>query len=143
MSIETLLAEREIYRQLVHFARAMDERDWDTLAGITAEEIQADFGSGEIVGVKAVIALIRSYLDNCGTSQHLLGNILIDVDGDVATSESYVSDMHLPRDESRDIHFRTLGNYSDRWVKRDGCWVMTSRIKNNRALMGSMGVFRK
>ena len=29
MELETLLAERAIYRQLVRFAQAMDERDWE------------------------------------------------------------------------------------------------------------------
>lgn len=139
--IETLLAEREIYRQLVRFARAMDERDWDTLAAISAADIRAEFGTGEVVGVDALVDLIRSYLDNCGTTQHLLGNVLIDVAGDTAKSESYVSDMHLAKDERRDIRFRTLGNYSDSWVRRDGQWLLCRRVKNNRATVGSMEVF--
>ena len=141
VTIETLYAEREIYRQLVRFARAMDDRDWGALAEIAADEICAEFGTGEVAGAEAVIQLIRSYLDNCGTTQHMLGNVLIDVDGDMASSECYVSDMHLAKDERRDIQFRTLGKYSDTWVKRDGQWLLCKRVKNNRALMGTMDVF--
>lgn len=141
MDIQTLLAEREIYRQLVRFARGMDERDWDVLAAISTGDICAEFGTGEVVGSDAVVSVIRSYLDNCGTTQHLLGNVLIDVEGDTATSESYVSDMHLAKDEQRDIQFRTLGNYSDSWVRRDGQWLLSKRVKNNRALLGTMDVF--
>ena len=66
MDIETLIAEREIYRQLVHFARAMDERNWDALAAIVTDDIRAEFGTGEVVGAEAVAGLIRSYPDNCG-----------------------------------------------------------------------------
>ena len=142
VNIESLFAEREIYRQLVRFARGMDERDWGVLAEIATDDIRAEFGTGEIAGAEAVIGVIRSYLDNCGTTQHLLGNVLINVEGDSATSESYVSDMHLAKDEQRDIQFRTLGNYSDTWVKRDGQWLLCERVKNNRALVGTMDVFR-
>lgn len=142
MNIETLIAEREIYRQLVIFARAMDDRDWDTIQSITTGDLKAEFGMGEIQGNVAVIEFIRSFLDNCGTTQHILGNILIDVDGDKATSESYVSDMHLSKDTTKDIDFRTLGNYFDQWSKIDGSWLMTHRIKDNRATVGSLDVFK-
>ena len=39
MDITELLAEREIYRGLVQFARAMDERDWQLIEGLTTEDI--------------------------------------------------------------------------------------------------------
>ena len=142
MKLEELIAERDIYRQLVKFARAMDERDWESIKSITADDIKAEFGMGEIQGSTAVIDFMRSFLDNCGITQHLLGNIIIDVVGDKATSQSYVSDMHLSKDPANDSHFRTLGDYSDKWSKVDGTWIMTHRVKDNRASMGSMDVFK-
>jgi hypothetical protein len=63
-------------------------------------------------------------------------------DGNTATSESYVSDMHLSKDSSLDMSFRTLGNYSDTGVKIDGKWRMSKRIKHNRAALGTMSVFK-
>lgn len=141
MNLEILLCETQIQRQLIRMARAMDEREWGTIESIVTPDIHANFGTGDIRGCSAVIDLIRSYLDNCGTTQHLLGNILIEVDGDTATSESYVSDMHLAKDSSLDISFRTLGNYSDTWVKIDNQWRMAKRMKDNRATLGTMSVF--
>lgn len=142
MNIEDLFAEREIQRQLIAFARAMDNRDWEAIEAITSEDIRADFGLGEIQGRSSLIELIRSFLDNCGETQHLLGNFVIEVTGDTATSEAYVSDMHLDKDNSDSVSFRTLGNYSDTWEKVDGAWIMTRRIKDNRATIGSMEVFK-
>lgn len=141
MDIEQLIAERAIYRQLVRFARAMDARDWDTIRAITTAQTRANLGTGEIVGDEAIIALIRSFLDNCGTTQHLLGNVIIEVDGDRATSEAYVADMHLGRQEQEQLQFRTLGNYSDSWIRRDGTWYLASRRKDNRAIVGTLAVF--
>jgi hypothetical protein len=39
--------------------------------------------------------LLRSYLDKCGHTQHLIGNVLIEIGGDTATSRAYVADTHL------------------------------------------------
>lgn len=142
MNIENLVAERDIQRQLISFARAMDNHDYDAMRSITAKNIKANLGTGEINGCEEVIELIRSFLSNCGVTQHLLGNIIIDVNGNTATSEAYVADLHLGKDQKENISFRTLGNYEDKWKKVDGIWLLTHRIKNNRATMGSMDVFK-
>ena len=63
----------------------------------------------------AVIGCIRHYLDKCGPTQHLLGNLLVEVDGDHATSQCYVSDMHLGTGDKAHVTFSTLGDYHDQW----------------------------
>lgn len=141
MDLQTLLDERGIYRQLNRFARAMDRRDWTTLAAIAATDIEADLGTGPLSGSEAVIDLIRQYLDNCGTTQHLIGNVMIEVNGEEASSEAYVCDLHLASDDNPDLQFRTLGNYRDRWLRINGDWRLTARHKDNRAIAGSMAVF--
>ena len=141
MDIEDLLAEREIYRNLVQFAQAMDDRNWSLLDQITTEDIAADLGTGNVSGRADMIALMRQFLDQCGTTQHLLGNVLIDVDGDTARSQTYVADMHLGGEGIEDITFRTLGRYLDKWRKVDGRWLICERVKENRATVGSLAVF--
>lgn len=140
IDLETLMAERAIHRQLVAFARAMDERDWQAMDGITSDDIRADVGAGELLGRQAFVDNMRSFLDDCGPTQHLLGNILIEVDGADATTRAYVSDMHLGTGEMADMTFRTLGDYHDRWQKRGENWIMVERVKHNRGLIGSMQV---
>jgi ketosteroid isomerase-like protein len=139
-TLEELLAEREIYRAIVRFARAMDERDWDALAALTTADVSADLGTGPLRGTQQIIQVIRSYLDACGPTQHLLGNVLIDVDGDSATSRCYVSDMHLGAGDAEGLTFSTLGDYHDRWRREDGGWRMCHRTKLNRAHVGSFRV---
>ncbi len=94
-ALTLLLDERAIERALILFARAMDERDWSTMAAILTHDAFGDFGTGPLAGSAAIIELIRSYLDNCGPTQHLLGNVIVEVDGDTATSLAYVRDIHL------------------------------------------------
>ena len=141
MDIADLLAEREIYRNLVQFAQAMDDRNWTLLDDVTTADIAADLGTGRLSGRADMVAVMRQFLDQCGTTQHMLGNVLIDINGDTARSQAYVADMHLGGDGNDDITFRTLGRYLDKWRKVDGRWLMCERVKENRATVGSLAVF--
>ena len=140
MTLDDLLAERAITRALVKFARAMDERDWAALDALTTEDMTADVGTGPLEGRAALVENMRAFLDDCGPTQHLLGNVLIEVDGDDATSRAYVADLHLGQGELRNETFRTLGDYHDRWRRIDGQWRIVHRTKLNRGVLGSFEV---
>lgn len=140
MDLELLLAERDIQRALVRIARAMDERDWAALEQLLLPDATADLGLGPIAGGAEIVRFIRTFLDACGSTQHLLGNLLVEVDGDRATSRSYVSDMHKGAAEKSHLSFSTLGDYHDRWRKVDGKWHLSHRTKLNRAHLGDISV---
>lgn len=140
MDLETLIAEREITRAIHRFARAMDERDWGALDTVMTEDATADLGMGALRGRANIVAFIRSFLDECGPTQHLIGNLVVDVDGDRATSRCYVRDMHKGAGSRAHLDFSTLGEYHDRWIRRNGTWWMTHRHKLNHAHLGSIEV---
>jgi hypothetical protein len=139
--IALLMDERAIGRALSNFARAMDARDWAAAKAILSDVATAELGTGPLKDPDAIIACIRHYLDDCGPTQHLLGNLLIDIDGDVAESRCYVSDMHLGAGDKRALSFVTLGDYHDRWQRIDGQWRLTHRTKQNNGHLGSFEVF--
>ncbi len=118
----------------------MDERDWATVEEVLTEGATADMGLGLVQGRSAVIAFIRSFLDDCGPTQHLLGNLVVDVDGDQAFSRCYVSDLHKGSGEKSHLTFSTLGEYHDRWRRQDGRWWIVHRTKLNRAHLGAIEV---
>jgi ketosteroid isomerase-like protein len=139
--LQRLCDERDIQRALTLFARAMDDRDWTAMAEILADDAEGDFGTGRLYGSAAIIELIRGYLDSCGPTQHLLGNVVMDVEGDTAFSRAYIRDVHLRADADPSARFYTLGDYNDTWRKADGTWRLTERIKANRAHVGSLDTF--
>ncbi|GAB2651582.1 nuclear transport factor 2 family protein [Prescottella soli] len=132
--------EREIYRSIVRFARAMDQRDWAEIETIAAEDMEADLGTGRLGSRREMIALTRSFLDDCGPTQHLVGNVLIDIDGDTARSRAYVADMHLGTGELEGKFFRTIGDYHDEWRRTVDGWRMVRRTKHNRGHLGDYAV---
>ena len=59
---------------------------------------------------------------------HQVTNILIEVDGDRAGSESYVTARLWNRSESGEIiQLVAVGRYVDRWSRRDGIWAIDHR----------------
>lgn len=137
MTLDNLLAEREITRALTRIARAMDDRDWAALDDLVLADATADLGTGELRDRAELVTTIRAFLDECGPTQHLLGNVLVDVDGDTATSRAYVSDLHVGSGDRADLTFRTLGDYHDTWVRHGDAWRLARRVKHNRGHVGS------
>jgi 3-phenylpropionate/cinnamic acid dioxygenase small subunit len=134
--LQSLPDERDIERALYRAARAMDDHDWETLAAVIAEDAVGDLGTGRLNGGAAIIRVTRDFLDSCGPTQHLLGNVVVDVTGDTAVSRAYVHDLHLSTDLSQ--RFYTIGEYRDTWQRRGDRWRIVERVKANRAYVGSI-----
>lgn len=120
MSLETLLIEREIAQGFGRYARALDRREWALLDSVFAADVQADYNDGEyrVEGRQALVAMIRSHLDGCGPSQHLLGNVTVELRGEQVESGCYIRAAHRGVGARAALTFETLGEYLVRW-RRD------------------------
>lgn len=67
--------DREIYRNIVQIARAMDERAWTTIETLVIPEATGDVGNGQWNSAAEILVLLRSFPDECGPTQHLIGNV--------------------------------------------------------------------
>lgn len=139
-ALELLLTERTLWRALTGVASAMDRRDWPALDAIVAADVTADLGTGELQGRAQMVAVMRSFLDACGPTQHLLGNFTAEISGANASTCVYVSDRHVGAGDKSDLTLSTLGEYHDEWQRRDGRWWLVRRVKQNHAVLGSFEV---
>ncbi|OCC25479.1 DUF4440 domain-containing protein [Croceicoccus estronivorus] len=127
-TLQALLDEREITRGLSRFARILDTKSWDDLGDVFAHDLTFDYGTGgEQQGIETLRTLMRSFLDKCGGTQHLLGSILIDVDGDRATSRAYVQARHQRVDDHTGPVVDSNGEYVDQWMRRPEGWRIVRR----------------
>jgi len=123
-----LLDEREIVRGLSRFARILDNKQWDRLGDVFADDICFDYGTGgDQHGMAALRANMRRFLDRCGGTQHLIGSILVDVEGDRATSRAYVQARHQRADDPAGPIFDSNGEYVDQWERRAEGWRIIRR----------------
>jgi hypothetical protein len=61
------------------------------------------------------------------TTHHMIGNIIIDLDGDRAGSETYwCATLRIPKD-GKVFDYRGVGRYVDTFEYRDGRWAIVHR----------------
>jgi hypothetical protein len=128
--IDAMLDKHEIYEVLMRYCRGVDRTDADLIESTFHPDAVDEHGTVVERGAPAIAARIVESLRTNGstTSMHLVGNVLIDLQGDVAFSESYfVSMQQLVRDE-RDYTRHRGGRYVDRLERRGGEWRIAHRV---------------
>lgn len=90
-----------------------------------------DRGEGLFVGAAAEMArlAIEQLRTRYEVSQHFVGNVLVELDGDAAHGESYFQAYHRyrPRDGEASLEVIMAGRYLDRFERRAGVWKIAHR----------------
>ena len=131
---------RQIVAVLDRYAEALDSRRWALLDDVFAPDVEYDFGAWVVDSREKAVATIRSYLDGCGPTQHLLGNYRIDIDGDSAESRVYVRAFHLGAGEKASTTYEMIGEYRDELRRTDSGWRSVRRQGRVLAEIGSRSV---
>lgn len=128
---ETLrsVADRQaITDQIYRYCRAMDRIDHELGYSIWHDDGTADYGADVFVGSG------RGFIDHvCIQHGHLLvhshqvTNIVIELDGDLASSEAYVTARLRMERGGKLLQMVVLSRYLDRWSKRAGRWAIDHR----------------
>ncbi|WP_280419621.1 nuclear transport factor 2 family protein [Nocardia carnea] len=112
------------------YTYALDERNWPRLDEVFAPDAVARYGAAAAPAVRGrpeIVAMIRSFLDRCGPSQHLLGNHVIDIDGDTATSICKARVLHIGAGENSNLTYECVGVYRDRLTRTEQGWRIAER----------------
>lgn len=117
-----------IIATLDRYSECLDTRDWARLAEVFTDDVDMDFEAWHEQGLAKVTQIIRSYLDGCGPSQHLLGNYRIELDGDRASSRCYCRVMHQGKGEHQGKRYETWIEYADWLVRTDSGWLSEKRV---------------
>ncbi|MFD1554858.1 nuclear transport factor 2 family protein [Paraburkholderia silviterrae] len=127
MNRDDLAAAYEILQAHSRYAHALDERNWPMLDTVFAHDVRADYNDGEFVtdGLAELVSMIRSHLDGCGPTQHLLGTPYVDVGSDGAQSRIYVRAAHRGRGEKEHLVYEAIGEYVAKWKRTDDGWRAT------------------
>jgi hypothetical protein len=126
--VETLIAERQITRQLTNYCRALDRCDTELGYAVFHADAKADYGEiyqGLGRGFIDWVMQAHTHVDH---HLHRISNVLIEVDGDRAGSETYVEAVFRLSGDAVFHEMRTAGRYLDRWEKRSGNWAISERI---------------
>jgi ketosteroid isomerase-like protein len=125
--LRNLLAKQEIHEVLMRYCRGIDRRDAELLHDVYHPDATDDHGGFAGLAADFVPWAIEALGRDENTS-HYIANELVEVDGDVAFSESYFHAVHrrAQKDGTRvDLVFQ--GRYVDRFECREGRWRIADR----------------
>lgn len=117
-----------IQNVLNRYTRACDQRDWPAFHSIFAEQVTVNYGGKfELQRREAAVNMIRSMLDGCGPTQHLLGNFDITVNDKAASSACYVRAVHAGLADGAERYYEVWAEYRDTLELTPDGWRITER----------------
>lgn len=116
-----------IMDKIYRYCRSVDRLDVACGHAVFHEDATADFGAIYVGSGRGWIDFIceehRRFLHH----SHQVTNIIIELNGDHAGSESYVFATLRRQDGDRIIQHEFWARYIDQWSRRDGEWAIDSR----------------
>ena len=120
-------ARLAIMDQLYRYCRSVDRLDVATGHGVFHADATGDFSPGYKGTGRGWIDYIcekhREFLHH----SHQVTNIIIEIDGDRAGSESYVFATLQRQDGETVVQHEFWARYIDSWSWRDGVWAIDAR----------------
>jgi hypothetical protein len=125
------LADHQAIREMLYrYCRAMDRMDHQLGSSVWHPGGTADYGvifDGTGQGFVDWVMVIHANLDR---HSHQLANVLIEVNGDQAASEAYVTATlrATPAENGDVVEITSRGRYLDRWSRRQAGWAIDHRV---------------
>lgn len=136
-------AKEEIRRKLYLYARGDDRQNAEISKQAFAEDSYVDYGTSPDMG-EIFKGSGWDWCEYCanttdkgisaggGFYAHQIYNILINVSGNQAGSETYVTaPVMIPQEDGTYQVLGTQARYCDKWECRDGDWVIVERMVTN------------
>lgn len=122
--LDRVLISEQIYR----YCRAVDRLDRQLGYSIWHEDGIADYGDIYYGDGPGLIDLICEQHRHALCHSHQVSNIIIDLDGDRAGSEAYVTANLRISQNDRHQQLTIWSRYIDQWSCRDNRWAIDKRI---------------
>ena len=132
----SLQAKAEIAEVIAIYCHAIDRRRWELMDQLFHDD--ATYAFGTINGTwREFVGIAQALVGPLPATHHQLGQTAFQIDGDRATTETYMTATHhVPADAPPDGPFAgrghsyqlvMAGRYVDRFERRDGYWRIAHR----------------
>jgi hypothetical protein len=125
--MQRVIDEAAIHRVLVQYCRGVDRGDEELIAGCYWPDSIDDHGGYKGSGPGFAPYVVKALNAHAINTQHLVGNVTIELAGARAFVESYVLARHKIRRDGRLVLETFGGRYTDRFEKRGGEWRLAYR----------------
>jgi SnoaL-like domain len=128
--IDDLIAKEEIRQAMARYSRGIDRRDEKLVRSAYHEDSVDDHGLGFGGSGYDIAAGTQAFPPEWKMTTHFLGQHLIEVDGDRASSEVYFeSHQIIQAPDNVEWDWEVGGRYLDHWERRgEGEFLITKRV---------------
>lgn len=133
----SLAARAEIADVIATYCHAIDRRRWELMEQLFHDDATYSFGTIEGTW-REFVAIAKALIDPLPATHHQLGQTAFEIDGDRATTETYMTATHrIPADapvdgpfpgRGHDYQLVMAGRYVDRFERRGGQWRIAHRV---------------
>ena len=124
--VEAMLDKQDIYELSCKYMRGLDRLDQQLLLSVFFEDGWCDYGFTKGSPGDFVSFAINALKDH-EANQHMIGNVLIELEGNEAFGEVYFHAYHKVRGENGFEDVIIAGRYLDRYERREGVWKFAYR----------------
>ena len=124
-----LIEKQSITEALYRYCRGIDRMDKDLLRQVFLAGARFQYAPDHLArSLEEMIEWLWGHHLTFHHHSHQVSNILIELDGDAAASESYLHARLMRRKPGDRMEVYTvMGRYLDRWQKRGGNWWIAER----------------
>lgn len=116
-----------IMDKIYRYCRSVDRLDIPCGHAVFHEDSTADFGASYVGTGRGWIDFICEEHKKFLHHSHQVTNVIIEIDGDTAGSESYVHATLRRQEGDKLLMHEFWARYIDKWSRRDGEWGVDSR----------------
>jgi len=127
--LQQLTDRQEIADLCVRYTFALDTKDWALFESCFTGTAAFVHPGGRLEGIEAILARSRGALESLDASQHLLGNVVADVDGDTACATSYFQAQHVRTGTPGGDTYIIAGSYTDTLARTPDGWKIAERVQ--------------
>ena len=128
-ALRRLADRQEIAELCARYAIALDTRDWGLLESCFAPAPVFVHPGGRLEGFPAILQRTKAALAPLTATQHLLGTMVAEVDGDQARSVCYFQAQHVRAGAPGGERYIIAGRYTDTLARTAGGWKITERVQ--------------
>ncbi|WP_179045772.1 nuclear transport factor 2 family protein [Sphingobium lactosutens] len=126
-ALDILLAKQACTELVYTLARGLDRCDRGMLLSVFHPDATDDHGGFKGSAAEFVDWVVE-LLPTMERTQHLIGNVLIDVAGDHAVGEAcFMANHDMKNAQGQPIRMIAAGRYLDRFERREGLWKIAHR----------------
>jgi SnoaL-like domain len=122
------ISSQKITQLLYRYCRAVDRIDEELGYTIWHDDAEVDYGRIYRGSAKGLIDFICAAHRRAIVHSHQITNIILEIDGNSARSESYVTSGMRLMDADQLKQITTRGRYLDNWSQREGRWGIHKRL---------------